>query len=293
MSEKIGIYVASVTPYGKDGSIDHGALVGLMERNLQEGASGFFIGGSSAECWLLSHEERVSLFRTASSFLGRTNLIAHVGANSTWEAIRYAEEAKDLGFTRIAATPPLYYGYSPKEICSYYRDIYEATGLPVMVYNFPGNTHRNFDLENPEYRALFTSDAIWGVKHTNQVVYQLEQFMRLNPKLKLFNGYDETMICAMAYGCTGHIGSTFNCLLPHFEKIFHAFDEGRIAEARELQHKANAIMQAFCEVGLFPAVKYVCTKLGDPVGTPRRPFTPLTDGQKSFIDRVLAENFVR
>lgn len=290
--EKLGIYVASITPYKQDGSINHEALVKLMERNLKEGAAGFFVGGSSSECWLLSHEERVSLFKTASQFKEKTNIIAHVGANSTWEAIQFAKEAQQFGITKIAATPPQYYGYSPKEIASYYTDIYKATGLPVMVYNFPGNTHREFDLENPYYKELFTSDAIWGVKHTNQVVYQLEQFMRLNPKLKMFNGYDETMICAMAYGCTGHIGSTFNCLLPHFELIYHAFDEGRVEEARALQHKANAIMQAFVKVGLFPAVKYVCTTLGDEVGVPRRPFTPLTDEQKKYIDQIMKENFV-
>ena len=293
MTEKLGIYVALVTPYAKDGTLNPAAQVKLMERNLREGASGFFLGGSSAECWLLSHQERVEIFKTAVPFLSRTHLIAHVGANSTWEAIRFAQEAKALGYTMIAATPPQYYGYSPKEIASYYYDIYQATGLPVMVYNFPGNTHRDFNLEDPVYQKLFSSDAIWGIKHTNQVVYQLEQFMRLNPRLKLFNGYDETMIATMAYGCTGSIGSTVNCLLPHVEKIYHACDEGRIEEARELQHKANAIMQAFCKVGLFPAVKYVCSTLGDDVGVPRRPFTPLTDEQKRYIDDVMDQYFVR
>ncbi len=293
MTEKIGIYVALVSPYDGEGKLNPSAQVKLMERNLAEGASGFFLGGSSSECWLLSHEERVEIFKVAAPFLDRTNLIAHVGANSTWEAIQFAKEAKELGYEKIAATPPQYYGYSSKEIAGYYRDIYEATGLPVMVYNFPGNTHKEFNLEDPVYQELFRSPVIWGVKHTNQVVYQLEQFMRLNPNLKLFNGYDETMIATMAYGCTGSIGSTFNCLLPHFEKIYHAFDEGRIEEARELQHKANAIMQAFCKVGLFPAVKYVCTTLGDEVGTPRKPFTPLTEEQKHFIDEVMATYFVK
>ena len=72
MTEKLGIYVALVTPYAKDGTLNPAAQVKLMERNLREGASGFFLGGSSAECWLLSHQERVEIFKTAVPFLSRT-----------------------------------------------------------------------------------------------------------------------------------------------------------------------------------------------------------------------------
>ena len=289
-AKRLGIYVASVTPFTSEDKFNPDALVALMERNLREGASGFFLGGSSAECFLLSHSERVAMFEAAVQFKGRTELIAHVGALSTKEAVEYGQEAKAMGYEHIAATPPLYYGFSPKEVCGYYYDIATEVGLPVIVYNFPGNTKREFDLGNPDYRALFSSDAIEGVKHTNEVVYQLERFMELNPKLKLFNGYDETMIATMAYGCTGSIGSTFNCMLPHYEKIYRAFEEGRLEDARILQHRANNIMEALCAVGLIPAVKYVLCKQGNDVGLARSPFIGPTKAQKTYLDGVFAKN---
>jgi len=292
-TKRLGIYVASVTPFTEEDEFDADALIALMERNLKEGASGFFLGGSSAECFLLSHQERVAVFEAASRFKGKTELIAHCGALSTKEAIRFGREAKLLGYEHIAATPPLYYGFSPKEICGYYRDLSREVGLPVIVYNFPGNTKREFDLENPDYQALFKSDVIEGVKHTNQVVYQLERFMDLNPKLKLFNGFDETMIATMAYGCTGSIGSTFNCMLPHYEKIYHAFEEGRLDDARALQHKANTIMQALCKVGLIPAVKYVLKRQGNDVGKARAPFINPTKEQEAFLDSVFSQYLVK
>lgn len=49
-----GIYSASITAYGENGSIDGAALRRVMERNLREGAAGFFVGGSSGECFLLT-----------------------------------------------------------------------------------------------------------------------------------------------------------------------------------------------------------------------------------------------
>lgn len=287
-----GVYVASLTPFDKEGRFNAKALEKLMERNLKEGAAGFFMGGSSAECFLLSHKERVATFETAASFKDRTDLIAHVGAISTWEAIEFAKEAKALGFAHISATAPLYYGFSAKEIASYYYDISKAVDMPVIVYNFPGNTKKEFDLSNPVYRELFTSGAIEGVKHTNQVVYQMERFINLNEKLTIFNGFDETMVAGLALGAHGSIGSTFNCMLPHYLKIYNAFNEGKIDEAREMQHKANTIMEAFCAVGLIPAVKYVVCQQGIDVGIARRPFGELTAEQKSYVDETLKKNLL-
>lgn len=289
----LGIYSATLTPFSQDDKINAQSMTKIMERNLNEGASGFFIGGSSAECFLLSPQERVEIFEIASSFKNKTDLIAHVGALSTKEAIYYAKEAKRLGFNRLAATPPLYYGFSSREVCGYYKDIYEATGIPLIVYNFPGNTKREFDLNDSNYRELFLSEAVEGIKHTNQVLYQMERFMVLNPKLKIWNGFDETMVAGMALGAKGSIGSTFNCMLSHYKKIYDAFLNKQIEEAREMQHKANNIMEALCSVGLIAAIKYVVTKQGIETGNPRKPFTSLNDNQKKYIDEILDKNLIK
>ncbi len=290
--EHIGIYVASITPYTADGAVNGDALEQLMERNLKEGAAGFFLGGSSAECFLLSHKERCETFEAAAKFKDRTRLIAHVGALSTGEAIRFALEAKALGYESIAATPPFYYQYSVSDICTYYYDIAKAADMPVIVYNFPGNTKREFDLSNPEYRKLFTSSAILGVKHTNQVVYQMERFLQLNPNLEIYNGFDETMVAGLALGARNSIGSTFNCMLPHYRKLYDTFLSGDLEEATRIQHKANNIMEAMCSVGLFPAIKYIVKKQGIDVGDPRAPFHPLNDAQKAYIDEVLERDLI-
>ena len=125
-----------------------------------------------------------------------------------------------MGYDVVAATAPFYYGFSPKEVCRYYYDIAEASGSPVLIYNFPGNTHREFDVANPDYIQLFKSGAILGVKQTNYNLFQMERILNLNPDLIAFDGYDETMVAGQALGSSGSIGSTFNMMLPHYKKIF-------------------------------------------------------------------------
>ena len=149
--ELVGIYVASITAFDQAGNVDAAALQKLMQRNINEGAAGFFVGGSSGECFMLTEAERVQVFEAAAAYAGKTNLIAHVGAIGTAEAVRYAKAAMGMGYDVVAATAPFYYGFSPKEVCRYYYDIAEASGSPVLIYNFPGNTHREFDVANRTY----------------------------------------------------------------------------------------------------------------------------------------------
>ncbi|WP_101908353.1 dihydrodipicolinate synthase family protein [Marasmitruncus massiliensis] len=285
-----GIYAASITPFDSDGHVNSTALVSLMEWNLKQGADGFFLGGSSAECFLLSEKERVETFEAASGLKDRTTLVAHIGAVSTGEAIRYAKEAKRLGFHHIAATPPFYYGFSARQVAQYYYDISAVVDMPVLIYNFPGNTNRPFDLANPDTQALFRSGAVLGIKHTNLNLFQMERIRHLNPALTVMNGFDETMVAGLALGADGSIGSTFNFMLPHYKKIYDTYLSGDREGALALQVKANNIMEALCSVGLIPAIKYVLTTMGIDAGIPRRPFLPLEDSQKIFLDQVLKEN---
>ncbi|MDR2136395.1 MAG: dihydrodipicolinate synthase family protein [Treponema sp.] len=285
-----GIYPASVTPFDGNGKFRADALARLMERNIAEGASGFFIGGSSGECFLLAEEERVAVFEAAAVFRDRTVLIAHVGAVSTGEAVRYALAAKKLGFQHIAATPPFYYGFSAELVAGYYYDIAEAAGMPVMIYNFPGNTNKPFNLEHPATAELLRSGAVFGVKHTNHDLSQMERFKALSPKLVIMNGYDETMLGGMALGADGSIGSTFSFMLPHYKKIYDRYRAGQGKEALALQVKANNIMAALNRVGLIPAIKYILESQGIGVGAPRKPFAPPSPEQRRCLDEVLRDN---
>ena len=285
-----GVVPASVAPFDSTGRVDEAAFMRLLEWNIGQGAESFFIGGSSAECFLLNFDERIALFRIASKLKDQVFLTAHVGAISTGNAMAYAREAAALGFDAIAATPPFYYGFGSREIYAYYADIAQAAGMPVLIYNFPGNTHRPFDLNDPVTQKLFQSDFIMGVKHTNQEVYQLERIKALNPKLTVMNGFDETMVAGLALGADGSIGSTFNFMFPHYKKIYDRFRTGDIDGARELQVKANNIMAALCRVGLIPAIKWVLADMGVPVGVPRKPFMPLAPEQGDMLAQVLAEN---
>lgn len=283
------IYVASITPFQEDGRINESAAKQLWERNLSEGADGFFIGGSSGECFLLNREERVRSFELASEYVERADIFAHVGAISTEEAVFYAKQAKDMGIRNIAATPPLYFGFSQKEIAGYYYDIAEAAGQPVLYYNIPSSTHKELQLSNPDIQALLKSGVIGSVKHTNLNLLEMERLRNINPDIKCFGGFESCMVAFLAFGCEGFIGSSFNFMLPQFKRIMELYLDGKEEEARILQSKSNNILDVLLKNGLCANLKYIVSSQGIPAGEVRRPMLPLTEEKKAEMEQVLKQ----
>ena len=287
-----GFLVAAITPLDENGNLNVPVLHQLMDKNIAEGTTGFLIGGSSAECPMLSREERMEGLRAAAAYPNRkaTKLMASVSSISTDEAILYAKEAEKLGYDCLISTVPYYYKFGMKGIADYFRAIREAVDLPLFLYNFPGNTGIELDIYHPEIKAILTDGTIAGVKQTSLNLSQMERMRSMNPELVIYGGYDEVYLGARILGADGAIGSTFNFTLPIFTKIEAAYSRLDIAEAQKLQIQANNIMEALVQNSLFPSIKHILTTQGIECGGCKAPFPTLTDAQKAYIEKVVAEN---
>lgn len=292
MQDMGGFFVAAVTPYDEQGRFSAPALHKLMDKTIAEGAKGFLIGGSSAECPLLTHEERVEGLQAAAQYKNRekTKLMASVAAISTDEAIEYAKTAKALGYDAMISTVPYYYKFGMKAISAYYGALREAVDLPLFLYNFPGNTGVELDIADDHIRGMLTDGTIAGVKQTSLNLYQMERIHDLNPELVIYGGFDEVYIGARILGADGAIGSTFNFTLPLFNQIEAAYSVLDIPKAQVLQKRANNIMQALVSCSLFPSIKHILKTQGVDCGGCRKPFPTLTEAQKAHIERVVREN---
>lgn len=287
-----GFFVAAVTPFDEAGRFSAPALHKLMDKTIAQGASGFLIGGSSAECPLLSHEERLAGLEAAASYAGRsrTKLMASVAAIATEEAVSFAKAAKALGFDAMISTVPYYYRFGMTGIAEYFHTLRDAVDLPLFLYNFPGNTGIEIDIDHPDIKAMLTDGTIAGVKQTSLNLSQMERIKNLNPDLIVYGGYDEVYLGARILGADGAIGSTFNFTLPLFTQMEEAYSALDIPRAQALQVRANNIMQALVSCSLFPSIKHILKTQGIDCGACRAPFPALTQAQKALIERIVAQN---
>lgn len=289
MKDLRGIYPALPTPMRPGGAVDYPALEMLVDYEIGQGVDGLYVGGSTAESFLLTEDERMQIAETVlRRAAGRLKVIVHTGAGGTDAAIRLSRHAREHGADAISSVPPIYFKYTTEEIIGYYRDLIEASEMPLVVYNIPAFTGIN--MTQGGIRELFKHPLVVALKHTNTNMYELERILAHHPRLVALNGYDEAFLSGLSMGASGMIGSTVNFMARKFIALRDAFLSGRVDEAFRLQREANEIVETLVDVGVFNAVKYAMQLRGVDCGTCRGPFKPLSDADKARVRAVLEKN---
>lgn len=286
MKQFEGIFPAIITPIDENEEINEKALEQVIEKTLKQGVSGFYVGGSTGESFLLRNEQRVQLVKAVCEIVnGRCDVIANIGTFSTKATIEMAEEAGKYGVSAVSAVPPFYFSYSKDEIRQYYYDIADTTGLPVVIYNIPKMSGVSFTTD--ELLQFMAHDGIIGVKQTTMDLMQTEALVRKSTGCTVFNGHDEILLPTLSVGVKASIGSTFSIMGDVFVELKKAFDEGNIERARYLQGKGNEMIKTLLEVGIFPAIKGVLKLQGIDCGNCIKPYQPLTKADYDKLEAAL------
>ncbi|MBR2309903.1 MAG: N-acetylneuraminate lyase [Oscillospiraceae bacterium] len=280
-----GIYTALLTPFDSNDKINEKALVQLIQHNIKLGVQGFYVGGSTAEAFLLTTEERKQVMDICKAAAGDKKLIAHIGSISEKEALELALHAKELGYDAISSVAPFYYKFSFEEIKNYYFRLAEKSGMPVVVYHFPAFSGVSMGVK--EIAAFLEDDRFIGIKFTSNDFFTMEQVRAKFPNKLVFNGYDEMMLAGLSMGADGGIGSTYNFMADKFVKIRELFEVGDIAQAQKIQKEANRIITILCQIGVMQAEKEVLNQLGIDFGNCRKPFSEPTQEQKDLIAKEI------
>jgi len=279
------LFSAAVTPMAADESVDLDALAAMIEADLARGVEGLYVCGSSGEGVLLSESERKSIARTAvAAATGRAPVVSHIGAMSTGEAIRLAEDAKDAGVTAISMIPPLYYGYSTADVVRHFRAVIDAVELPFVLYNIPQFTGR--DISEGGFEELLELPQVVGVKHTSRNLYGAERIIQRYPHLNLINGFDEFYLPALSIGARGAIGTTVGVQIELFLALRRRFTANDLEGARVVQVRINDTVEAMVAEGVFGAAKHLSGKNSVALGDCRRPLPALDEEARSRLDEV-------
>ncbi|XP_010518161.1 PREDICTED: 4-hydroxy-tetrahydrodipicolinate synthase 2, chloroplastic-like isoform X2 [Camelina sativa] len=92
------VITAIKTPYLPDGRFDLEAYDDLVNIQIQNGAGGVIVGGTTGEGQLMSWDEHIMLIgHTVNCFGGSIKVIGNTGSNSTREAIRATEQGFAVG----------------------------------------------------------------------------------------------------------------------------------------------------------------------------------------------------
>lgn len=287
MSLSKGIYTALLTPFTGDDKINEKELEKLVSMNIEKGVDGFYVGGSTAEAFLLSIEERKQILEVAaSSASGRANIIAHVGCVSTKQTIELAKHAETIpGISAISAVTPFYYKFSFDELKKHYFSIVENVSLPMLIYYFPAGSGTALSIS---HLSEFLNDKRFaGIKYTSNDFYTLERIKNHFPNKLAFNGFDEMFLAGLSMGADGGIGSTYNFMSEKFIQIKQLFEQGKNNDARDVQREVNTIIEVLIQVGVLAGEKEILAMMGFNFGTVRSPFKPLSVEETELLRKAV------
>lgn len=288
-----GLVAAPFTPMDKNGNIKYdtiGPYYDFLEKN---GVIGAFINGSTGEGPSLTQKEKQLQAEKWAERLkagGKVRIINLVGGTSYRECIENAIFSSEIGLSAIAILAPYYYKpSSPGQLAGFCARIGESVpGLPVYFYHIPVLTGVSMPMYGFIEKISGMLPNFAGIKYTHE---DLMDFMKcLNydgGRYEMLWGRDECLLPALAAGCRGAVGSTYNYAAPLYMKLIEAFNAGDLIEARRLQQLSVNMIDLLGNYGGMAVGKSFMRYAGIDCGECRMPVTnPPAGSYREFVEDV-------
>jgi len=280
-----GIVPAVITPFRENESIDYGAWQELLERLIDSGVHGLFVIGGQGEFFTLTEEERTVAARfCAQTVAKRLPVFANVGAVTTAETVRLAQQAEQDGVDYIVVITPYYLKPSPDELYEHYSEVCRSVRLPVLAYNIPERTGVEL---TPSIlgRVAQQHENFVGLKDSGGRLELIPEWKRTG--LAVFIGRDHMILDGLRMGCVGAVTACANLVPRLFVDLYDAYQAGKLDQAARLQALAEPLRQAF-SLATFPSVvKEAMNMAGMKAGRCRRPVGPMPVDAKVKLAVVL------
>ncbi len=280
-----GVSTAIITPFA-DGEIDYGRLAEQIEFQIDAGVTAIVPAGTTGESPTLTHDEHDRLIaEVIARVAGRCKVMAGTGSNSTAEALRLTRRAEKEGADATLQVAPYYNRPTQQGLYEHFRAVAESTDLPVCVYNIPGRTGRNIEVD-----TIVRLAELPGITMVKEATGSLDQCSAvLNATdLTVLSGDDSLTLPMMAVGASGVVSVVGNVVASAMIDMVAAATDGDYQTAARLHHRLYPMCSGMLSLSTNPIpVKSAMALLGRDSGELRLPMTPLSDAQRDTLQTIL------
>jgi len=284
-----GSYVALVTPFNEDGSVNFKKLEELCDFQVKNGTDGIVVLGTTGESSTMSHEEDDAVVRCAmSAVAGRVPIVAGSGSNSTETALMKSVAYDRLGVDALLLITPYYNKANQRGMVRHFTDVADRVNAKVIAYNVPGRTGCSLSVKSVE--ALAAHPQIVGIKEASGDMSFVMDIAHLASKdFAIISGNDDITLPMMSAGGTGVISVLANICPKETHDLVYEYLHGSAAKAREIQLKYLKLIHAlFSDVNPIP-VKTAMNMMGMGVGGFRMPLCGMEEDKEQALYSVLKE----
>ncbi len=273
-----GSFVALITPFNENGSIDYGAFRTLLDFQPRHGTRAILFMGSTGESSMLLPEEKKELIvETAKMKTGAMEFFYGCTGNNTDSTIANLRFAKDNGADGAILAAPSYICASEADAEAFFLEVADAVDLPLGIYNNPPRVKTDLHWDN--LLRIF--------RHPNYVVHK-ESTTRVGQVAQIIAGRpDVSIMCCdspnlglvlptMSLGGHGTANMTGNIAPGELATISKPWQS--YAEATDFKDTYLKILPLWHYVYSYinpVALKSLMNACGLPAGSLRRPLRNL------------------
>lgn len=283
-----GMYVPIVTPFREDQSIDFDAFHKVIDFAVDSGLDGMLISGSTGEYHTMSTEEQKEVIQKGCEYVaGRIPVVAGIGKSTAKATIELGNFAAECGAQWGLVLPPYYQPTTRQGIIDFFREIAENTQVGIMIYNNPLAT--GVEMEPDLIYELAQIDNIVSLKDTSDMIHtsQVIALTRTMEEFTVFQGYEHTILPALAIGADGGFAILMNALPREYVHLYDLVKQNKWKEAADYNMSMAELYTAM-EAEPYPApVKAMMQMLGLPGGYVRKPLVDASDELKQRMKTAL------
>lgn len=293
-----GLNPAPITPFTREGAVDYAAIQRLGEWLVSvPGVKSLTVLGHAGEGTFLERDEQLKVIEAYRESVGdRIPIIAGITLEGTQVAAEEAKRAVKAGAKAGLVYPShgwLRFGYQKGAPQSKYKAIYEASGLPLILFQYPDATKCTYDLETQlEISAQPGVFAMKnGVRNMKRWDREIPVIRKERPDLQILTCHDEYLLHTMFDVDGALVG--YGCIAP--EPLVEMIAAGKAKDykkARELHDRllpvtANVYHRGSHMEGSV-ALKWALVARGilDHAAV-RSPLLPLADGADKEIAQAM------
>lgn len=280
--------------FDAEGNLDEQATWKHADWLVRQGVHGLVAAGTSGEFISLDDTERRRVIEIVIDAAGgRVPVLAGTGYYSTRKTIEVTRWAETAGADGALVILP-YFQRPPKPaVLEHFRLLRRATGLPVWVYNNPGNSACE-ELKPWELAELAQEGTIQGVKSTMPTTSPVVDMKLLCPAgFRVFYGSFMAGLEGLAAGADGWISGFLNFMPVEAVALYTAIHaDFDLEKARRIWYRMVPFIQLYFRPRHGPVNDLAIWRAGLELrglhgGFSRAPFFPLNEAQRADLAQLM------
>ena len=246
-----GTGVALITPFRRQQeTVDFTKLEALIEHIIASGVDYIVALGTTSEAATMTTAERAAVQEfIVETVAARCPIMLGLGGNNTLNITDTIAGTNFDGISGILSVTPYYNKPNQRGLLQHYRNISEASPVPVVMYNVPGRTGVNLTAETTLTLAHECPNII-GIKEASGNIQQVMEILRQRPAgFRVISGDDSLTFPMLALGADGVISVMANALPKQMADMVRLALKGDFKKALPLHMKMLPLMNAIFDEG--------------------------------------------